>query len=105
MWHSSSAVSVRSVSSSSCSLAAGRAFLFLTELLAKSPDAERNQDKGKNRQRQEIGPKSGEPTSFEHASANDGREMVNGIDNRQGLHPSRHGFDRIHSSRQRRQRR
>ena len=41
-----------------------RAFPFLTKLLAKTPDAERNQDDGKNRQRQEIGPQRDDPTSF-----------------------------------------
>ena len=81
-----------------------RAFPFLTKLLAKTPDAERNEDDGKNRQRQEIGPQRNDPASLEHAAADDGREMVNGIQSRKGLHPSRHRFDRIQRSRERGQR-
>src|ERR1035438_10742542 len=53
MSHLSSAVSVAWPVSSS-SWAMDRAFPFLTKLLAKTPYAERNQDDGKNRQRQEI---------------------------------------------------
>src|ERR1017187_10465800 len=61
--HLSSAVSVAWPVSSS-SWAMDRAFPFLTKLLAKTPYAERNQDDGKNRQRQEIGPQRDDPTSF-----------------------------------------
>src|ERR1035437_4110930 len=56
--------------------------LLLTELFSESPDAERDQREREEEQGQEVRPDVHEPASLEHGSADDGCEVVDGIQHR-----------------------
>ena len=78
---------------------------WLGELLAESPDAQRDQDDGEEQQGEEVGPEVHESASFERASADDGGEVMDGIEHGHRLQPFGHGFDRIERARERGKRR
>jgi len=64
----------------------------LAKLFSETPHAQRKQDERDDEEAYKIGPEMHEPASFEQNRARDDSEVVNRVDDAQGLQPLRHRF-------------